>query len=203
MQQVTDTVLAMELATSITYNVDGPRFSDEIDFWAEFDLAKTRWMPVDNGVDLPETFVANFLIDEVRLVEMKIVIKDGKAECRSVKFMIRDDQPALTGPQLRVPIDKFVDHACEAIVIRESRRVSWTSDEDRDEAETAIKKVRQKRPMTDDLLMRVAGLYNASPYRKIEKIMEAEGIANSTARLYVSEARKRGILPKTTRGKAT
>jgi hypothetical protein len=91
-------------------------------------------------------------------------------------------------------IDKFVEHACKAIVIRESRRVSWSSDEDRAEAETVIKKVRQKRPMTDELLMRVAGLYNASPYRKIEKITEAEGIANSTARLYVSEARKRGIL---------
>jgi hypothetical protein len=192
----------VEIAT-VTYNVDGPRFSDEIDFWAEFDLAKTRWVPVDGDVDLPEQFVANFLIDEVRLVEIKVVIRDGKPECRAVKFVIRDDQPALTGPQLRVPIDKFVDHACKSIVIRRSRQVSWTSDVDHDEAEIAIRRVRQKRPMTDELLMRVAGLYNASPYRKIEKIMEAEGIANSTARLYVSEARKRGMLPRTRRGKAT
>jgi hypothetical protein len=196
----------MELA----YAVNGPRYSADVDFWAEFNLARYGWAVVEDGVRLPEQFVANFLIDEVRLVEMKIVVRNGKPECRALKVMVKDDQPPLSGPQLRVPIEKFVTHACNAIAFMESTKAKWQSEEYRSEAVGAIKKVRQKRPMTDELLRQVAEIHQAADLgNKINAIMAEVHVADSTARLYVSEARKRKdpqtgetFLPPSTRRKA-
>jgi hypothetical protein len=177
----------MELA----YVVNGPRYSADVDFWAEFNLARYGWTVVEDGVRLPEQFVANFLINEVRLVEMRIEVRDGKPECRAVKVEVKDDQPPLSGPQLRVPIPSYITHACNAIAFMESTKAKWQSDEYKTEAVGAIKKVRQKRPMTDELLRQVAVIYQATEQNKINAIMGEVHVADSTARLYVSEARKR------------
>jgi hypothetical protein len=190
--------------SSLFYNVNGPRYSDDTDFWAEFDLARYGWVDVDAAdTRLPEQFVANFLIKAGQLVEIKIVIKDKKPQCRALKIMVRDDQPAISAAQLRLPLDKYINHACQAIVIMESSKAEWQSDQYANESEQTITKIRQRRPMTDALLRRVAETYNSTGRGKIAAVMDAEYVANSTARLYVSEARKRGFLPSTTRGKAT
>jgi hypothetical protein len=188
----------------LAYSVNGPQFSPDTDFWAEFDLVRYGWVDVENGVHLPEQFVASFLINGVRLVEMKIVIVNGKPECRSIKITVKDGEPPLSGPQLRVPIDKYVTHACQAIAVMESAKSQWRTEAYHTEAGTAIKKVRQKRPMTDELLQQVAAIHQATPRGgQTKAIMEGLYVADSTARLYVSEARKRGFLPPANRRKGT
>lgn len=122
-------------------------------------------------------------------------------------------------------IGQYVAHACQAIVIRESTKAEWQSEDYRSEAVGAIKRVRQKRPMTDDLLRQIAETHQATePDYVSPRITDANGrlrsgrivaimdkfhVADSTARLYLAEARKRldpqtaeTFLPPSTRRKA-
>jgi hypothetical protein len=135
-------------------------------------------------------------------VELEFATRNGTPECRAVRLVARDDGEAIMASRVR---NIRLDECTRVAVTAAAMRVEHRGDEivftpgDRDLTE----RVEQaSRPGSDDHLREVARVYNQASEKPTQAVERALGpVAHSTAARWVVEARRRGFLPPTTRGR--
>jgi hypothetical protein len=179
-----------------------------VTFSAEWNMLQHGWAEIGNGVLLPEQFTARFRGKDDHTVEMEIAVIEGVPVCNEVRVIRHSDRPSLTGREIsRLPLSDWVRFACSMVGVGNQGAVrtttaEWGTESYRSDIEGVVRRSRRRNTVTDDFLRDVARIYkenaDAAP---IEAIRDAYPAAHSTAARWVKQARDRGLLPKTTRGK--
>jgi hypothetical protein len=135
-------------------------------------------------------------------VELEFATRNGTPECWAMRLVARDDGEAISASRVRViRIEECIRVAITAAAMRIERRgeeIVFTpgSPDLTERVELA------SRPGSDDHLREVAKVYEQASEKPTLAVQQALGpVAHSTAARWVVEARRRGFLPPTTRGR--
>jgi|BarGraIncu01121A_1022015.scaffolds.fasta_scaffold08660_3 hypothetical protein len=114
---------------------------------------------------------------EVRTKDLRAVEVDTWIEAIIPLTMAQvvSEGPGGTNSVVRVPDSNSADFKAAKSTLRQARRVG-------------------RRKVNDDLLRRVAEVYESEDRRPAEAVQLAFGVADRTAFRYIAEARKRGLL---------
>jgi hypothetical protein len=135
-------------------------------------------------------------------VELEFATRNGTPECWALRLVARDDGEAISASRVRaIRIEECIRVAITAAAMRVERRgdeIVFTpgSRDLTERVELA------SRPGSDEHLREVAKVYEQASEKPTLAVEQAFGpIAHSTAARWVVEARRRGFLPPTTRGR--
>jgi hypothetical protein len=173
-----------------------------VTFRARGDLLRYGWQQV-NGIEVPERFVAIFVVRGNYAVELLITVEDGSAGFDAVKITRIEGRPRLRYEVVRHPYDAWVDYACARVfdLLFEQRK----DDEELVEQAKMIKARRNqdRQVITGEFLDEIAEIYQTAKYGdRIEAIRRRYPKAkDSTVRRWVERAREEGKLPPTGRPK--
>jgi len=151
-------------------------------------------------------------------VYLKLVVHDGLVEADEIRFVRSPGQAELTAKSIsEVPVRRLTTMATvklaesiridEEVVLRRAAQRHGGDDGSAFQAsvnqvtEGAFQATRRRRPMTDELLEEVAGVYrNDRTGAPTKAVQDHFPTSHRTAARYVGEARKRGFLGEYIRG---
>jgi hypothetical protein len=194
-----------------TWESRGSGPEDGVTFEARWNIQAHRPVDIGHGVDIPERFIARFIVKGDHTVEMEIGVEEGAPVCNVVKVIRHPGRPSLTGHELRrFPLGDWVTYACSRFGVGNQGGITttgakWQSEQYRSDIERVVRRSRRRNTVTDDFLRDVARVYRANAdSAPVAAVRDAFGpIAYSTAARYVKLARDRGFLPQTSAGKVT
>jgi hypothetical protein len=134
-------------------------------------------------------------------VELEFATRNGTPECWALRLVARDDGDAISASRVReVRIEECIRVAITAAAMRIERRddeIVFTpgSTDLTERVELA------SRPGSDDHLREVAKVYEQASEKPTLAVEKAFVVPHSTAARWVVEARRRGFLLPTTRGR--
>jgi hypothetical protein len=194
-----------------TWESRGSGPEDGVTFEARWNIQAHRPVDIGHGVDIPERFIARFIVKGDHTVEMEIGVEEGAPVCNVVKVIRHPGRPSLTGHELRrFPLGDWVTYACSRFGVGNQGGIAttgakWQSEQYRSDIERVVRRSRRRNRVRDDFLRDVARVYRANAdSAPVDAVRDAFGpIAYSTAARYVKLARDRGFLPQTSAGKVT
>jgi hypothetical protein len=153
------------------------------------------------GYQVPQGVIADGVVDDTVAVRMKLEAEHGAYAVDEIWIRRLPGTPGLNSTRIRdeVPVQDLVD---SAIALLHAHQTGQT------DAAMAMVDVppapRRRWAVTDEHLQKVADVYRGAEKAPTEAVAaHFQGVAHRTATRWVSEARKRGFLPPTTRGKGT
>jgi len=159
------------------------------------------------GMVIPERFEAQIGGDELPFdVDMRCEVVCGRPVCRELRLVAREGGPPVTSRDLRaIPIGRLIAHAAAAnagtITALPDGSRAWEPRSgvvtvERDDVE-APRRGRGLPAPADQLYRTVARVYrDAAPSGRPVKAVEQHGnVSRSTAKRWIAEARRRGLLP--------
>jgi hypothetical protein len=160
--------------------------------WRSGHALPGRWKTVLDGEDLPY------------LVELEFAAGDAGADCRAIRFVTRDVAAPISARLLRsIPIAECIQAAIASAAVREERRsneIAYTFG-GRDITEQ-MEHARAAPRNSDEHLRAVAEVYSRADEKPTQAVQDAWPFNSySTASRWVMQARRRGFLPPTTRGR--
>lgn len=173
-----------------------------------------RIVDVGGGIYLPERFEVSWpSVDGFPALFMSFAVLDGVPQCREVRITSSEGGMGVRTADLRaLRVDDWIETACALIGEHEIERadgivttVSTDRAADRLAAVRSVQRARRgsRRPLTDDLLRRVAEVYRADAHgRPTQAVADHFGVKHRTAGDYVRSARDKGFLGAAIAGKA-
>jgi|SRR5271157_974997 len=167
---------------------------------------------------LPARFRSTYtVVDHIQL-ELVITVAGGVPRCTEVRvFSTRDDVEVEARHLRDRKWENLIEHACAnaalSVTAEDTAFVTYepVDAESESEARQALAEIRRARRAgrrlarghgyPDEMLRRVAEIYEHGGRHPTRAVQEAEGVAQSTAQLYVKKARERGFITRPAPGR--
>ena len=186
--------------------------SGEIDVQVSFNPAKSRLVRLGDFAVWDRYSVRINDQQFPFVVELDVVLEDGKPSCQAVHLERRPGEVPIKGGALRLPIAGFLRHTTPQVAMRavKGQKGAWAPirEEDVDAFYAAYRKTERKSRrdrITDERLAEVANIYRAAVNTgaaPVEQVRKTLDISRSHAGRLVMRARRAGYLGATRPGKA-
>ena len=165
---------------------------------------------------LPGRFRATYAVADHVQLELVITVTEGVPRCTEVRMSATSDDAEVQARHLRDrKWENLIEHACAmaalSVTAEDAAVVVYEPVDTEAEARQALDEIRRarragRRPARgrgypDELLRRVAETYEQGGRHPTRAVQDAEGIAQSTAQLYVKKARERGFITRPAPGR--
>lgn len=168
-----------------------------------------RYQPVGGGAVAVRRSVEFTLDGDAGAPAVRVLteVRAGVIEVVDVQFSASPSEGRIRAEHLRsIDMEEFVNyHASTGFRVspdgRKVQTVAALTDDVRDDAVATVLRSRPKRRITKAFLHQVAGVYRDNPKTPTKAVAERFFVSPRQASAYVTEARRAGILPMTTRGK--
>lgn len=165
------------------------------------------WRP---GYSLPRRWTTELDRQDLPyVVELEFAAEDGGPSCRAVRLIAREESPPISARSIReIPVAECIRVAITSAAVHTEKRpgeiVYQLGGGDPDlTAQLRMARTPDRRT-SDEHLREVAEVYRRASEKPTQSVQDAYGwISYSTAARWVMQARQRGFLPRTTRGRRT
>ena len=165
---------------------------------------------------LPSRFRSTYTVADHVGLELVITVAGGVPRCTEVRvFSTRDDVEVEARHLRNRKWENLIEHACAnaalSVTAEDTAFVTYEPVDTESEARVALTEIRKARHAgrraargqgyPDELLRRVAEVYEHGGRHPTRAVQDAEGVAQSTAQLYVKKARERGFITRPAPGR--
>lgn len=163
------------------------------------------WRP---GFALPGRFSATIDADWLRYrVQLDLAVSDNAVDCVALRLESRADTEPITSRSLReIPLAECVRLATDAALVPMERKDGEITVQLGPSEPMELPSRRPQRRIPAAWLQEAADIYLSAdehPTQAVEQLHSQAPISYSTARRWVEEARRRGLIPPTTPGRAS
>ena len=171
---------------------------------------------VGSTTGLPGRFRVTYRVADNVQLELVITVAGGVPRCTEVRMSATADDTEVAARHLRDrKWENLIEHACAmaalSVTAEDAAVVAYEPVDTEEEARQALAEIRRTRRAgrrqtrgrgyPDELLRRVAETYEHGGRHPTRAVQDAEGIAQSTAQLYVKKARERGFITRPAPGR--
>lgn len=171
---------------------------------------------IGDSSGLPGRFRSTYTVADHIQLELVITVTGGVPRCTEVRMFATRDDVEVEARHLRDrKWENLIERACAvaalSVTAEDTAVVVYEPVDTESEARQALAEIRRarragRRPARgrgypDELLRRVAETYEHGGRHPTRAVQEAEGVAQSTAQLYVKKARERGFITRPAPGR--
>ena len=164
---------------------------------------------------LPERFRSTYTIADHVQLELVITVSGGVPRCTEARVFSTRDDVEVEARHLRRKWENLIERACAvaalSVTAEDAAFVTYEPVDTESEAREALAEIRRARHAgrraargqgyPDELLRRVAEVYERGGRYPTKAVRDALEIGQSTAQLYVKKARERGFITRPAPGR--